>query len=854
MSEQIIRQSVEEEITQSYIDYAMSVIVSRALPDVRDWLKPVQRRILYAMYDMKLLHNTKFKKSAAVVWEVLWKYHPHGDSSVYEALVRMAQPFSLRYPLIDWQWNFWSIDWDWAAAMRYTEVRLTKIAEEMLEDINQDTVDWRDNYDNSRKEPTVLPTKFPDHLCNGTMGIAVWMATNMAPNNLNEVLDACLLLIEKPDSDINTIMGIIKWPDFPTWWIIFNSEWIKEVYSRWKWWIVMRWKVHFENMKWHDIIVIDELPYQVNKANLVAKIWELVNERKIDWITDITDESNKSIIRITINIRKWAWKDDILTQLYKFTDLQSNFNLNNVILIDNWLQPRLLNIKELLEEFIKFRRQVILRRSKYLLEKAQDRLHILEWLKKAIDILDEVIATIRWSQTRQEAKDKLINNFEFSEPQAEYILMLRLQTLVWLEIQKILDEINEKKEIIEYLLWIINDTKKLDWVVIDEIVYMKTEYWDKRRTEISNDVNVFALDSSMRNLMKQADLRKENIICWLWNNFELKVLYQSRVNILPDDTFSVYYTHNQDQLVAISDIWELVIQRLKDIGSHVMKWKWFEIKYEYNLKWNLVFADMMWWDFDYLLLLTDKNNIKKVKKELLESLRKFPTIIMWLENDEKIVQVMQVKTGHNIWILSKEWMLLMFNETNVRASWKTAWWVKWINLQEGDNVANMFPHKDEMFIFVYSDQAWKLVALEDLKMQKRWQAWLKIAELTDWEKIMWGMSIEEWAVRIQLANHQVIDIHSNDIKLKNRLTKLDKLTDHKIKRIYRPWEEETTKWWKDNNEQENINQKSLFDKSEEDNNDNKLESNNDKTKSSWGKEKNDKIKKALKTTYQEEDI
>jgi len=282
-NEQILLHPIEEEMKQSYIDYAMSVIVSRALPDVRDGLKPVQRRILYAMYDMKLTHNAKYKKSAAVVWEVLWKYHPHGDSSVYEAMVRMAQDFSLRYPLIDWQGNFWSIDGDSAAAMRYTEARLTKIAEEMLQDLDKDTVDWTDNYDSSRKEPLFLPTKFPALLCNGTMGIAVGMATNMPPHNLTEIINAMIKLVQNPEISHEEIMEIIQWPDFPTGGIIFDKEKISEVYRTWRWSIVVRWKVHIENEKWNKII-IDELPYQVNKSNLVAKIWELAGEGKIHWV------------------------------------------------------------------------------------------------------------------------------------------------------------------------------------------------------------------------------------------------------------------------------------------------------------------------------------------------------------------------------------------------------------------------------------------------------------------------------------------------------------------------------------------------------------------------------------------
>jgi DNA gyrase subunit A len=427
----VVPYDINEELKESYIAYAMSVIVSRALPDVRDGMKPVHRRILYAMQNMRLTHNAKYKKSASVVGEVLGKYHPHGDTAVYDAMVRLAQPFSMRYPLVDGQGNFGSIDGDGAAAMRYTEARLTKLAEEMMADLDQDTVDRRDNYDGSEQEPIMLSTKFPNHLCNGTMGIAVGMATNMAPHNLTEVVKAMLMLIEKPDATIEDIMKIIKGPDFPTAGQIFDPERILEVYKKGKGGIVMRGVHHYETDKKNNtILVITEIPYLVNKSNLVAKIGQLVVDKKLEGITDITDESSKDGIRITITIKEEYDADTILYQLYKSTDLQCNFNINNVTLIDSGIQPRLLNIKDLLEEYITFRRAVVERRSAYQLNKAQNRLHILEGLKKAVDIIDDVIALIRNSSTKDDAKRGLMDAFEFSEVQAEYILQMRLQSLV----------------------------------------------------------------------------------------------------------------------------------------------------------------------------------------------------------------------------------------------------------------------------------------------------------------------------------------------------------------------------------------------------------------------------------------
>ncbi len=788
---------IEKEITQSYIDYSMSVIIARALPDTRDWFKPVLRRILFGMYQMNNFHNQKHKKSARIVWEVMWKYHPHGDSSIYEAMVRMAQPRSFRYPLVDWQGNFGSIDGDSAAAMRYTEARLTEIAEEMLSDIEQNTIDRADNFDGSLKEPRMLPTKFPNHLCNGTMWIAVGMATNMAPHNLNEVLDASLLLLKKewkPKKDwtlteisIDEIMEIIKWPDFPTWWTVYDSNNIKEVYKRWKWWMIMRWKTHIEDSHWWQIIVIEEIPYLVNKSWLVAKIWELVVDKKIDWIVDIRDESNKNKIRIAIYLRKWMDAEGILVQLYKSTDLQCNFNLNNVTLVESWAQPRLLNIKDLLMEYVVFRRQVIYRRSVFQLNKAKDRLHILEWLKKAIDIIDDVIDTIKKSQTKADAKQNLIDKFEFSEAQAEYILLMRLQSLVWLEIQKITEEIEEKKKLIEYLEGIISDPVKLDEVVEDEFKYMKKKYWDPRKTEVSNDLSVYNIAGSLKAFKDAADRVKEDAIVWIWNDHSIRVLYQSRILATPDETLELIYTHNQDKLIVITDIWELVVQRLKDLWQFTMAKPSLNLNHHFWLKWKIIFAKTLHYDYENLVLFTNLNSIKKIKKELVLSFKKFPTKIMNLADKEKILSVEAVNPWNNLCILSQQWWMNIFKNDDIRPMWKTAWWVKAIELQEWDKVANMFLHKWEPFILIHSKKDWKLLSLEDLKIWKRARKWIIV--MTGNSKLEWWISIIEWAIRIRYPDWEITTLHSNDIRLDEPETPLHKMVDKEIDIIYRPREE-----------------------------------------------------------------
>jgi len=793
----VIQHPLEKEISDSYINYAMSVIVSRALPDTRDGFKPVLRRILFAMYQTNNFYNQKHKKSARIVGEVMWKYHPHGDSSIYEAMVRMAQPWSFRYPLVDGQGNFGSIDGDSAAAMRYTEARLTKIAEEMLSDIEQNTVDWRDNFDGSLQEPVMLPTKFPNHLCNGTMGIAVGMATNMPPHNLNEVLDACQLLLNQEGKTledwtivkitIDEIMEIIKGPDFPTGGYLFDSTNIKEVYRKGKGGIVTRGKTHVENGKHGNVLVIEEIPYMVNKSTLVSKIGELVVDKKIDWVTDIRDESSKNIIRIAIYLKPGVDPDQILIQLYKFTELQTNFNVNNVTLIEGGLQPRLCNIKDLLMEYVTFRRQVVYRRSIFQLNKAKDRLHILEGLKKAIDVIDEVIDTIKKSNTKPDAKMNLMEKFSFSDMQAEYILMMRLQSLVGLEIQKIAEEIDEKLALIAYLESIIGDPLKLDGVISEEFDYMKQKYGDERKTKLSEDLSVYNIAGSLKAFKDAADKIKEDVIVRIGNDYSMRVLYQSRILAIPEETMDLVYTHNQDQLIVITDIGELVVQRLKEFGTFVMKQNAVNLKAHFGLKGKIIFAKTLQYEFNYLVFLTNKNSIKKTLKELVLSFKKFPTTIMGLEQGEKILAVNPVNDGDNLCILTKQGWMLIFKSEDIRPMGKTAGGVKAIELQEGDEVANMFIHKDEPFVLIHSDKNGKLLTLEDLRIWKR--ARKGQAVMTGREILEGGISIVEGSVRIRFTDGEIITLHSNDIRLDEPETPLQKMVTKHIDVIYRPWEE-----------------------------------------------------------------
>ncbi len=477
----IINIPIEEEVKQAYIDYAMSVIVGRAIPDVRDGLKPVQRRILYAMYEMGLAPDKPFKKSARVVGEVLGKYHPHGDQAVYDALVRMAQDFNMRYPLVIGQGNFGSIDGDPPAAMRYSEAKLSKLAMEMLEDIDKETVDFVPNFDDSLTEPVVLPSKFPNLICNGTTGIAVGLATSIPPHNLREVGKALIKLAENPKTTLEELLQIIKGPDFPTGGIIENAKDLKEVYEYGRGMVQIKAKAHIEKLHGNrEQIVITEIPYQVNKADLIKKIADLVRNGKIKEISDLRDESDKEGIRIVIELKREAKGEKILEKLYRYTQLKKNFPVNLVVLIDG--EPKLVGLKRILQEFIRHRLEIILRRTKFYLKKAEHRLHIVKGLLVAIGDLDNVIDMIRKSKDVSEAKEKLINNYNLSEIQAQAVLDLRLQRLTSLEREKLHKEEKELEEKINYYRKVIAEERERVNIFIEETKELIKKYGDARKT------------------------------------------------------------------------------------------------------------------------------------------------------------------------------------------------------------------------------------------------------------------------------------------------------------------------------------------------------------------------------------
>ncbi|MBT3539163.1 DNA gyrase subunit A [Candidatus Parcubacteria bacterium] len=692
--------SLVDEMKTSYLDYAMSVIVSRALPDVRDGLKPVHRRILYAMWEIGLKHNAKFKKSAHVVGTVMAKYHPHGDSAIYDSMVRMAQDFNMRAMLVNGQGNFGSMDGDSAAAMRYTEAKLQALAEEMLFDIEKNTVDFSPTYDGSNKEPRVLPSKLPNLLLNGSMGIAVGMATNIPPHNLGELCDGVTLLIEKPKTTIEELGDVIQGPDFPTGGIIYNKKDIAAAYATGRGGIVMRAKTDIQEDKAGKfIIVVTEIPYQVNKATLLEKIAGLVQEKKIDGIRDLRDESNKDGVRVVIELKKDAYPKKILNRLYKLTDLQTSFHVNMIALVENGMQPRVLNIKTILEEYITHRQEMVRRRTEFDLGKAKDREHILEGLKKALDKIDAVIALIRKSKDKEEAKVSLMKKFKFSEKQTSAILEMRLQQLANLERKKIEDELKEKKKLIAELEALLASPKKILGVIKKEVIEIKEKYGDERRTQIvPHGVKDFSIEDLVPN--------------------EPTLIISTRdgyIKRLPPDTFRtqsrggkgviglatkeedvvdmIISTNTHDNILFFTSRGRVFLLRAYDIPqtSRTAKGQalvnFLQLAPNEKVSAILSMADMS--KYEFLVMVTNKGTIKKTKLEDFQNVRKSGLIALKLKEDDMLEWVRPSSGKNDIMIVTTQGQAIRFQEKNIRAMGRTASGVRAIRLKSTDEVVGM---------------------------------------------------------------------------------------------------------------------------------------------------------------------
>lgn len=747
--DRILKIDIKQEMQSAYIDYSMSVIVARALPDVRDGFKPVHRRVLFGMDKLGNTSDKPYKKSARIVGDVLGKYHPHGDLSVYFALVRMAQPWSLRYPLVDGQGNFGSVDGDSPAAMRYTEARLSRIAEEMLRDIEKDTVDFTPNFDNTLEEPTVLPTRIPNLLVNGASGIAVGMATNMPPHNLSECIDASVALIDDRELTVEDLMQYIKAPDFPTGGIIYGFAGVKDAFETGRGRIVIRAKAEIEvdSTTGRETIVVSEIPYAVNKSELIKKIADLVEEKRLEGISNINDESDRAGMRIVIEVKRDANASVILNKLFKMTDLQSSFSVNNIALVNG--RPQTLNLKQLLEAFVDHRHEVVIRRTRFDLAKAEERAHILEGLIIASDHIDEVVKLIRSSRTREEAKTRLMERFSLSEKQAQAIVDMRLGQLTGLDQDKLRNEYAEVEKMIAYYKEILADESVCMKVVKDELLEIKEKYGDERKTEIiysSEEFNAedFYADDEMIITIshmgyikrtplsefraqnrggvgaKGSNTREEDFIEYIYpasmHNYMLFFTqkgkcYWLKVYEIPEGAKNSKGRAIQNMLNIESDDKVNAFIRVKKLQDP-----------EYNMSHNLLFC-------------TRKGVIKKTKLEAYSRPRQNGVNAITIREDDQVIQVRLTTGDSQIIIANKNGRAIRFHESAVREMGRNATGVKGMTLDNnGDEVVGMIcvndPEKET--IMVVSEQGYgKRSLIEDYRITNRGGKGVKTLNITD---------------------------------------------------------------------------------------------------------------------------
>jgi DNA gyrase subunit A len=746
-SEKIIKVDIEEQMKTAYIDYAMSVIVSRALPDIRDGLKPVHRRVLFGMHELGTFSNRPYKKSARIVGEVLGKYHPHGDSSVYDAMVRMAQEWSLRYPLVDGQGNFGSIDGDSPAAMRYTEARLRKIAEELLIDIDKETVDFQLNFDDTLKEPTVLPARIPNLLVNGSSGIAVGMATNMPPHNLSEVIDGTVAYIDNNEITIEELMKFIKGPDFPTGGLIYGYEGVKEAYQTGRGRIVVRGEANFEvNENGKEVIIVNSIPYQVNKADMIKKTADLVNDKKIDGITDLRDESDRQGMRIVYELRKDAIPNVVLNLLYQHTALQTAFNVNNIALVNG--RPMVLNLKDLIVHYVEHRHDVVTRRTQYDLREAEKRAHILEGLLIALDHLDEVITLIRASQTPEEARTGLIEKFNLTEIQARAILDMRLQRLTGLERNKIKEEYEELLKKIDYLKSVLADISLRMAIIKDELLEIKEKYGDKTRTEIEYTANDFRIEDTI------AD---DDVIITISHLGYIKrtplAEYKtqsrggrgSKGSVTRDEDFVVHLfaATNHNYLLFFTEQGKCFWMRVFEIpeGAKATKGRAIQnlinmpsddkIKAIVNIK-DLTDTDYI--DNNFIILCTKKGIIKKTSLEAYSRPRANGIIAINIREGDELIEASLTNGKNEVLIGLRSGKAIRFNETHVRPMGRNAAGVKGITLANNkDEVIGMVCVEDtQSSILVVSEKGYgKRSAVDEYRITNRGGKGVKSLNVTE---------------------------------------------------------------------------------------------------------------------------
>ncbi len=745
--EKILKVNIEKQMKSAYIDYSMSVIVARALPDVRDGLKPVHRRVLFGMYELGVFSNRPYKKSARIVGEVLGKFHPHGDSSVYDTMVRMAQEWSLRYPLVDGQGNFGSIDGDSPAAMRYTEARLKKIAEEMLTDIDKDTVDHQLNFDDTIKEPTVLPAQIPNLLINGASGIAVGMATNMAPHNLSEVIDGIIAYIENNDITIPELMNFIKAPDFPTGGIIYGYEGVKSAFESGRGRIILRGEVTIEETKsGREKIIATSIPYQVNKADMIKRTADLVNEKKIEGIADINDESDRNGMRIVYDLKRDALSSIVVNQLYKHTALQSSFNVNNIALVNG--RPRSLNLKDMIVHYVNHRHEVVIRRTKYRLNEAEKRAHILEGLIIAVDNIDEVIKLIRGSKTPDEAKTGLILHFELSDIQAKAILDMRLQKLTGLETDKLKDEYQEVKKLISELKDILNNVDIRMQIIKDEMLYIKNKYGDERRSQIvytADDIRMedvipdepVVITISHLGYIKRTQLTEYRV--------QNRGGRGAKGSTTRDEDFleHLFVATNHNYMLFFTEQGKVFWMRVFEIpeGSKTSKGRaiqnLIQIDPDDNVKAYINIKDLNDKDYvnsHFIILATKKGTIKKTSLEAYSRPRQNGINAITIHDGDELLAARLTNGSNDVLLALESGRAIRFPESKVRPMGRTAAGVRGITLaNENDKVVGMICVENNNYdILVVSEKGYgKRSNLDDYRITNRGGKGVKTLNITE---------------------------------------------------------------------------------------------------------------------------
>ena len=736
---------ITEEMKDSYIDYAMSVIVSRALPDVRDGLKPVHRRILYAMYQMGLGHSAKFRKSAAVTGEVLGKYHPHGDAAVYESMVRMAQDFSLRYPLVHGQGNFGSIDGDSAAAHRYTECKMSKIGEEMLRDIESDTVNFVDNYDGTRREPMVLPSPLPQLLLNGSLGIAVGMATNIPPHNLSEITDACIYLADNPKADTEDLFKFVKGPDFPTGGQIYDVKEIISAYSQGKGSIVMRGKAEVIEKGDNSQIIITEIPYQVQKSTLVEHIAQLVQDKKVEKIKDIRDESDKDGMRIVIDLQRGSFPQRVLNRIYKYTELQKTFYLNMVALVDG-IQPRVLSLADILNYFLLHRQEVIKRRTNFDLEKAKARCHILEGLDKCLSRIDEVIKTIRNSPNRETAQQNLIKKFKLTVIQANAILETKLSALAKMEREKIAQELEQKKKEIKELTEILKSPQKIKEVVKKELKDVKEKFGDQRKTKVLSqkigdipEKDLIPQEETIISLTKGGYIKRTDPETYKAQKrggkgiMGMKTLEEDIV-----ENFLLCQTH--DSLFFFTDSGKVFQTLAYEIPNENRLAKgrglanFLEISSQEKVLSVISLVKQKEAEIKYLVMVTKDGIIKKTALKDFENARRSGLIAIKLKKDDLLKKVVKIKENDQLILVTKKGQSIKFKEKDIRPMGRPASGVRGIRLKKGDEVIGLEvidQKSSQNQLLVISEMGFgKKTDLKEYRLQGRGGSGIKTAKVT----------------------------------------------------------------------------------------------------------------------------